>query len=84
VRKTQPKLLVPVAAYMGVISAMVVVAFATGQPLAMAGAALFYASDSALAWNRFVVRRAWGRIVVIATYHAGQALLVLSLAATLS
>lgn len=84
VRTSQPKLLLPVVAYMAVISAMIVAAFATGQPLAVAGAALFYASDSALAWNRFVERRAWGRLVVITTYHLGQALLVLSLAATLS
>ncbi|MFI5255144.1 MAG: lysoplasmalogenase [Candidatus Limnocylindrales bacterium] len=79
----QAGLLGPVVAYMAVISLMVVVAFATGRPLAMAGAALFYASDATLAWNRFVERRAWGRIAVIATYHVGQALLVLSLASPL-
>ena len=83
VRADQPRLLVPVVAYMGVISAMVVAAFATGQPLAMAGAALFYASDATLAWNRFVERRSWGRLAVIVGYHLGQALLVLSLAGTL-
>lgn len=83
VRADQPKLLAPVAVYMGVISAMVVAAFATGQPLAVAGAALFYVSDATLAWNRFVERRTWGRIAVIATYHVGQALLVLSLATSL-
>jgi uncharacterized membrane protein YhhN len=80
VRLEHPRLLGPVVAYMAVISTMVVVAFATGLPLAMAGSALFYASDATLAWNRFVERRPWGRIAVIATYHLGQALLVMSLA----
>jgi uncharacterized membrane protein YhhN len=80
VRHDHPGLLGPVAAYMAVISAMVVAAFATGQPLAMAGATLFYASDAMLAWNRFVAQRA-PRPAVLAAYHVGQALLVLSLAA---
>ena len=83
VRSDHPGLLGPVVAYIAVISLMVVVAFATGRPLAMAGAALFYASDATLALNRFVERRPWGRLAVIATYHLGQALLVLSLASPL-
>ena len=78
-RAGQRRLLGPVAAYMVVISAMVVAAFATGQPMAMAGAALFYASDANLAWDRFVARRRWGHLATIVTYHLGQALLVLSL-----
>ena len=82
VRRGHPDLLGPVAAYMVVISAMVVAAFATGQPLAMAGAALFYASDAMLAWNRFVAQRV-PRPAVLAAYHVGQALLVLSLAGAL-
>jgi uncharacterized membrane protein YhhN len=80
VRVGQSGLLGPVAAYMGVISLMVVAACATGRPLAAAGAVLFYASDAMLAWDRFVGRR-WGGLAVITTYHLGQALLVLSLAA---
>jgi len=82
VRHGHPGLLAPVAAYMVVISAMVVAAFATGQPLAMAGATLFYASDAMLAWNRFVAPRV-PRPAVLAAYHVGQALLVLSLAGPL-
>ena len=82
VRAGQQRLLGPVAAYMVVISAMVVIAFATGQPMAMAGAALFYASDAMLAWNRFVAPRV-PRPAVLAAYHVGQALLVLSLAGPL-
>jgi uncharacterized membrane protein YhhN len=82
VRRGHPGLLGPVAAYVVVISAMVVAAFATGQPLAMAGATLFYASDAMLAWNRFVAQRV-PRPAVLAAYHVGQALLVLSLAGSL-
>jgi uncharacterized membrane protein YhhN len=78
----------PVAAYFAAIGAMVASAIATaGRPgwdawhtaSAIAGALLFLASDSLLGWNRFVapVRRA--NVVVIATYHVGQALLVLAL-----
>lgn len=79
VRSDHSKLLLPVAAYMAVISAMVVAAFATGSPTAIAGATLFYASDANLAWNRFVAQRRWGGLATIVTYHLGQALLVLSL-----
>lgn len=82
VRAGQRRLLGPVVAYMVVISAMVVAAFATGQPLAIAGATLFYASDAMLAWNRFVAQRV-PRPAVLAAYHVGQALLVLSLAGPL-
>jgi len=82
VRAGQRRLLGPVAAYMVVISAMVVAAFATGQPPAIAGATFFYASDAMLAWNRFVAPRV-PRPAVLAAYHVGQALLVLSLAGPL-
>ena len=79
VRVGRPGLVVPVVAYLVVISTMVIAASATGRPLAMAGATLFYASDALLAWDRFIGRLGRGRIAVIVTYHAGQALLVLSL-----
>ena len=53
----------PVAAYMVVIGAMVATALAVGNPLAAVGAVLFAASDSMIAWDRFVgsVRRV-GRV----------------------
>ena len=79
VRVGRPGLAVPVVAYLAVISTMVVVACATGRPLAIGGAGLFYASDAILAWDRFVERRRWGRVATHVTYHTGQALLVLSL-----
>ncbi|WP_426571658.1 lysoplasmalogenase [Aquihabitans sp. McL0605] len=72
VRKTQPEMVGPVIAYLVVISAMVVSAFGTADPWAIAGASLFYASDATLAWNRFVDQRRFGPLAVMVTYHLGQ------------
>jgi uncharacterized membrane protein YhhN len=75
----EPELAVPVLAYMLVISAMVACAIGAGNPLAIGGAALFYASDSLIAWNRFVAPTRRGRLAIISTYHLAQLGLVLSL-----
>jgi uncharacterized membrane protein YhhN len=72
----------PVVAYMVVIAAMLVSALATGNPWAGAGAALFFASDGLIAWNRFVRPRPGAPVAIMVTYHLGQAGLVLSLAFT--
>jgi uncharacterized membrane protein YhhN len=69
----------PVAAYVVVISTMLVVALATRNVLAGAGAALFVASDSMIAWNRFVHAFTAASVAIMVTYHLGQAGLVLSL-----
>ena len=45
---------VPVLAYVSIISVMVVAAWASANPWAIAGAMSFYASDGILAWNKFV------------------------------
>ena len=79
-RGDEPGLLAPVVAYIAVISAMVASAIATGEPLAIAGAGLFYLSDSLIAWNRFVQPLAWAPVGIMVTYHLAQAGLVLSLA----
>ena len=79
IRVGRPRLVAPVVAYLAVISSMVVVACATGRPVAIAGALLFYASDAILAWDRFVMPKPWGRVGTHVTYHTGQTLLVLSL-----
>jgi uncharacterized membrane protein YhhN len=68
-----------VAAYMTVISAMLATAVATGNVLAAAGASLFVASDSMIAWDRFVHRFTWAPVAIMVTYHVGQAGLVASL-----
>lgn len=79
VRARHGPLLGPVAVYMTVISAMVVFAFGSKEPLAIAGALLFYSSDSLIAWDRFVDPKRWARPAIMSTYHLAQAALVLSL-----
>ncbi|MGH9113622.1 MAG: lysoplasmalogenase [Acidimicrobiales bacterium] len=78
-RATEPTLAGPVVAYMTVISAMVVCAVGTGRGLTIAGAVLFYASDSLIGWGRFVRAQPCWPLAVIVTYHLGQVLLTLSL-----
>ncbi len=69
-------LALPVATYTVVIGAMLILAFDTGEPLIAVGAAVFAASDSILAVNRFVSPRPWAPVAVMVTYHVGQALIV--------
>jgi uncharacterized membrane protein YhhN len=71
----------PVVAYMAVISVMVACAIGTADAVAIAGAVLFMASDSLIAWNRFVRPLAWAPVTIMVTYHLAQAGLVLSLLA---
>ena len=80
VRRRHPELLGPVAAYVVVISAMASSALASTVVLAALGASLFFASDTLIAWERFVRPRPWAPLAVIVTYHLGQAGLTLSLA----
>jgi uncharacterized membrane protein YhhN len=69
----------PLVAYMAVIAAMVTCALASGNMLAGAGAVLFMASDALIAETRFVGARGWAPVVIMVTYHLGQAGLTLSL-----
>lgn len=69
------------AAYLLAISATVVAAGASGDPIARIGAVALYASDGILGWNRFVRPLPQGRLLTRVPYHAGQALMVLSLLA---
>lgn len=70
---------IAIAAYLVVIGAMVVVAYGSGRPLAMAGATLFLVSDTLIGWNRFVRPVPSARLMIMSTYHLGQAGLVVSL-----
>ncbi|MEI8001369.1 MAG: lysoplasmalogenase [Actinomycetes bacterium] len=79
IRVGEPALVVPVAVYMSIISAMVACATGWGNAWAVAGAWLFFSSDALIAEHRFVHPSRWGRVAVIVTYHLGQAGLVLSL-----
>ena len=74
-------LALPVALYTVVIGAMVIVAFDTGHPVIAVGATVFAVSDSILAVDRFVAPRPWAAVVVMVTYHLGQALIVAGLLA---
>jgi uncharacterized membrane protein YhhN len=69
----------PLVAYMAVIAAMVTCAVASGNVLAAAGAALFMGSDALIAETRFVGPRKLAPVVIMVTYHLGQAGLTLSL-----
>jgi len=79
VRDREPKLTNAVAAYTAVISVMVASAVATKNPVAAVGAVVFMASDTLIAWNRFVQPLPWAPVTIMVTYHLGQAALVLSL-----
>lgn len=72
-------LLVPVTAYLVVISSMTVVAVMTGRWWAVAGAVAFVISDTVLGWRAFVQERAWMALAVMVTYHAALVGLALSL-----
>jgi len=76
---SEPALLVPVVVYMTVISAMAIAAAGAGPWVALAGAWIFMASDSTLAWNRFVQASRSREIAVMVTYYLAQILLLLGL-----
>ncbi len=75
----QTALRVAVGSYMLVIALMVGSAIAAGHPIAIAGALLFFASDTLIGWSRFVRSFPWIPTAIIATYHLGQLGLVYAL-----
>jgi uncharacterized membrane protein YhhN len=79
VRRDHPSMSSPVSAYMALIAVMVAAALASGNPFAATGAVIFMASDTLIAWNRFVRPLGWAPVTIMVTYHLGQAGLVLSL-----
>ena len=79
------KLKAPVAVYVAAILLMAwqalnrwLAAGEAGSALALAGALLFVASDSALAWNRFRGEFKSAQALVLGTYFAAQWLIALS------
>lgn len=80
-RSDGPALALPIFGYTLVIGAMLLAAFATGLGLVALGAAIFVASDSILARDRFVAPLPHGHLMVMVTYHLGQALIVAGLLA---
>ena len=67
---------VPVAVYSVVIGAMLLCAWFTGEPLIALGATVFVVSDATLSVDRFVRPIPHARLILMVTYHVGQALIV--------
>lgn len=78
-RETAPTYIGMVLLYIGVVSLMVVAAAATGRPSAVAGAFLFYVSDTLVGWNRFRAPTPYAPVLIAVAYHLALILLVLSL-----
>jgi len=74
----EPGMAGPVAAYVGVISVMVLSAAGTGEAVATTGALLFAGSDALIAERRFARELPWQPLAIIVSYHLAQALLVVS------
>lgn len=69
----------PVVVYIVVISLMAVAALSSGNRVAAFGALSFMGSDALIGWTRFVHGLRGSALGIMVTYHAGQALLVVSL-----
>ncbi|WP_367379310.1 lysoplasmalogenase [Rossellomorea aquimaris] len=72
-------LVIPVVAYMLVISLMALSAILTGNPWAAAGSILFVISDSILSWNMFVSAIPYSDVLIMTTYYSAQFLIATSL-----
>jgi len=70
---------IPVLIYVIVISIMIWSAVISGSRIAVAGAVLFFLSDSLLAWNMFVAPLAWAKYGVMITYYSAQFLIARSM-----
>lgn len=68
-----------VLVYLVALGAVLVLGSGTAVAATAAGVALFAVSDALLAYGRFVGPAPGGRVLVLVTYHLGQALLVISL-----
>jgi uncharacterized membrane protein YhhN len=88
-RHGQTGLLVPVAIYSLGLSLMLLSAWATlfrpewtplRRGLVIIGASLFFASDTMLAWDRFVTPSPSAGLLVMVTYHLAQVALAASIA----
>lgn len=87
-RRGREQLVLPVLAYVFVISLMVVTAltapgandWSRQSILAAAlGAGLFYSSDAMIGVHRFVKEQSWAPVAIMVTYHLGQLGLVYAL-----
>lgn len=74
-------LMIPVIAYIAVISFMLWTAIMTGNRYAMVGSLLFVISDSILSWNMFVAEFHYSNVWIMTTYYAAQFLIARSISA---
>jgi len=72
-------LVIPVIAYILVISIMALSAIITGNRWAIVGSILFVISDSFLSWNMFVSEIAYSGVFIMTTYYLAQFLIASSL-----
>jgi uncharacterized membrane protein YhhN len=79
VQAREPALRPPVVAYLFVIGTMLAVAVVSGNAFAAGAAVLFVASDSMIAWSRFVAPFDAASVAIMVTYHLAQAGFVLAL-----
>ncbi len=68
----EPRLRVAIIIYMLVLSPMLAAAIGSRMLPAIAGALLFFASDTMIAWSKFVQPFPGARLAIIVTYHVGQ------------
>jgi len=77
-------MVIPVALYITVITAMVAASVATwptvGMPLVLVAAGLFYLSDVTVARQRFVVKSFANRLIGLPLYYAAQLVFVVTAA----
>lgn len=77
--KGETGLILPVTAYILVISVMSWTAIMTGNKQAIAGSILFMISDSILSWNMFVAPVSHSAILIMGTYYSAQFLIANSI-----
>jgi uncharacterized membrane protein YhhN len=91
IRTGRASLAFAVQVYVVAISLMVIFALVTAfrpdwpadrSALAIAGALLFFGSDGMIGWSRFVRDFPGSRVLIVVTYHLGQAGLLLGLLGT--
>jgi uncharacterized membrane protein YhhN len=68
-----------VGGYAGMLAVVAALGVGTAALATAAGGLLFLASDSLIAWERFVHRLPHGPLAVIVSYHLAQALILIGL-----
>ncbi|WP_211748462.1 lysoplasmalogenase [Paenibacillus sp. Marseille-Q4541] len=72
-------LILPVLAYVTVISLMLWSALMTGNLIAGIGSLLFVISDSILSWNMFISPVSYSGVLIMTTYYSAQFLIAISI-----